>query len=99
MAIPNHSEKSVALDREENITKGNLSAKKVVLYTYDPNNDTLVSGASGFSPHANITTDTEAGVAQKATTGQTVFAIARAAYTTDNSLGLIDCNIIYPRVI
>lgn len=58
MANPNHSEKSVALDREENITKGNLSAKKVVLYTYDPNNDTLVSGASGFSPHANITTDT-----------------------------------------
>lgn len=58
MAIPNQSEKSVALDREENITKGNLSAKKVVLYTYNPNSDNLEVGSGGFSPHANITTDT-----------------------------------------
>ena len=41
MANPNQSEKSVALDREENITKGNLSAKKVVLYAYDATTDTL----------------------------------------------------------
>lgn len=41
MASPNQSEKSVALDREENITKGNLSAKRVVNYIYDPGTDTL----------------------------------------------------------
>jgi len=58
MAIPNHSEKSNALDREENITKGNLSAKKVAIYTYDSNTDTLITGTGGFSPNANITTDT-----------------------------------------
>ena len=57
MAIPNQSEKSVALDREENITKGALSAKKVALYTYDSNTDTLEPGTEGFSPHADVTTD------------------------------------------
>lgn len=41
MAQPNTSEKSNALDREENITKGNVSAKKVALYTYDAGNDIL----------------------------------------------------------
>jgi len=48
MATPNTSEKSNALDREENITRGNLSAKRVVNYTYDASTDTLlpVSGTS-----------------------------------------------------
>ncbi len=41
MAIPNTSEKSNSLDREENVTRGNLSGKRVVLYTYDSNTDTL----------------------------------------------------------
>jgi len=41
MSIPNTSDKSVDLDRQENITKGNLSAKKVALYYYDPITDTL----------------------------------------------------------
>lgn len=41
MANPNQSEKSVALDREENITKGNLSAKKVALYLYNSDTDQL----------------------------------------------------------
>lgn len=41
MANPNQSEKSVALDREENITRGNLSAKKVALYTYNSDTDQL----------------------------------------------------------
>lgn len=45
MSIPNTSEKSVDLDRQENITKGNLSAKKVALYSYDSGTDTLVPGA------------------------------------------------------
>ena len=44
MSIPNTSEKSVDLDRQENITKGNLSAKKVALYTYDSTTDTLQPG-------------------------------------------------------
>lgn len=57
MAIPNTSEKSNALDREENITKGNLSAKKVALYTYDANTDSLEPGVGGFAPNADITTD------------------------------------------
>jgi len=42
MSIPNTSEKSVALDREENITRGSLSAKKVAIYTYDAGTDNLV---------------------------------------------------------
>lgn len=42
MANPNQSEKSNALDREENITKGNLSAKRVAVYSYDANTDTLL---------------------------------------------------------
>jgi len=41
MAIPNTSEKSVSLDREENITRGNLSAKKVALYIYNSDTDQL----------------------------------------------------------
>ena len=44
MSIPNTSEKSVDLDRQENITKGNLSAKKVAIYSYDSLTDTLVPG-------------------------------------------------------
>ena len=46
MSIPNTSEKSVDLDRQENITKGNISAKKVSLYTYDGSSDTLISNNS-----------------------------------------------------
>lgn len=42
MANPNYSEKSNALDREENVTKGNLSAKRVVVYSYDAATDTLL---------------------------------------------------------
>ncbi len=41
MANPNQSEKSNALDREENITKGNLSAKRSALYTHETGSDTL----------------------------------------------------------
>lgn len=42
MAQPNTSEKSTALDREENVTRGALSAKRVVNYTYDAGTDTLL---------------------------------------------------------
>jgi hypothetical protein len=46
LSNPNTSEKSVELDRQENITKGNVSAKKVVLYTYDALTDTLLPSSS-----------------------------------------------------
>lgn len=41
MSIDNTSEKSVDLDRQENVTKGKISAKKVALYYYDAVSDTL----------------------------------------------------------
>ncbi len=47
MANPNQSEKSVALDREENITRGNISAKKVAVYVYNPDTDELDPGTGG----------------------------------------------------
>jgi len=50
MSIPNDSEKSEALNRQENITKGNLSAKKVVLYTYNSAGDTL-------EPYTGVSSD------------------------------------------
>jgi hypothetical protein len=50
------SEKSTSIDRDENITRGNLSAKKVALYTYDADTDTLIPQGGGFSPNATITT-------------------------------------------
>lgn len=42
MSNPNTSEKSVDLDRQENLTKGNVSTKKVTVYSYDATNDVLV---------------------------------------------------------
>ena len=52
MSIPNTSEKSNDLDRQENLTKGNVSAKKVVLYTYDSGSDFLP--LKGFCPTSHI---------------------------------------------
>lgn len=46
MANPNTSEKSVSLDREENITKGRVAAKKVAVYSYDSTTDTLIPGVT-----------------------------------------------------
>lgn len=63
MANPNTSEKSDYLDREENLTKGNLSAKKVAIYTYDSGTDTLQPGignvtisGTGLATESNQTT-------------------------------------------
>jgi hypothetical protein len=50
MATPNTSEKSNYIDREENITRGNLSAKKVAVYSYDADSDTLVNSIPTTSP-------------------------------------------------
>ena len=44
MSIPNSSEKSVDLDRQENLTKGTLSVKKVAIYSYDAATDTINPG-------------------------------------------------------
>lgn len=57
MAIPNTSEKSVALDREENITRGNLSAKKVALYIYNSDTDQLEPYTGGSAASGGKTTD------------------------------------------
>lgn len=62
MAQPNSSEKSNALDREENITKGNLSAKRVVLYTYDSATDTIVPSTTTSILLTKIDTTTTSGV-------------------------------------
>lgn len=56
MSIPNTSEKSVDLDRQENITKGNLSAKKVVLYNYDASLDQLLPGVGDIFKSAAVYT-------------------------------------------
>jgi hypothetical protein len=42
LSNPNTSEKSNDLDRQENQTKGNVSAKKVVVHYYSPGTDTLL---------------------------------------------------------
>lgn len=60
MSQPNTSEKSNDLDRQENLTKGNVSAKKVVLYTYNSGLDQLEpysgSGESASYESRNDTT-------------------------------------------
>jgi hypothetical protein len=55
MSIPNTSDKSVDLDRQENLTKGNVSTKKVAVYSYDAGTDTLSPGVTltaGFADGA-----------------------------------------------
>lgn len=49
MPNPKIDDKSVYIDREENITKGAISAKRVAVYTYDAGTDTLTPGAGGGS--------------------------------------------------
>ncbi len=44
MAEPKTSEKSNYLDRDEHISKGALAAKKVAVYVYDSDTDSLVPG-------------------------------------------------------
>lgn len=58
MSTPNTSEKSNDLDRQENLTRGQLSAKKVVLYTYDASTDTLIPSGNPLAYGINnITSD------------------------------------------
>lgn len=63
------------------------------------NNEVKVDGTTDIAVGDYLTAHTTAGIAVKATAGQTVFAIARASYITDDALGLIACTIITPRVL
>lgn len=54
MSNPNTSEKSVYLDREEHVHKGQVSGKRVVLYLYDSNTDTLIPYESSSAVSATL---------------------------------------------
>lgn len=59
MSQPNTSEKSNDLDRQENLTRGNISAKKVVLYTYDASTDTIIpSGGTAVTERYDLSSST-----------------------------------------
>lgn len=58
-----------------------------------------VNGTTDIAIGDYLTTYTSAGIAQKATAGQTAFAIALEAYTTNDSNGVIDALLISPRII
>lgn len=52
MSSPKTSEKSVYLDREEHIHKGEVGAKLVVPYYYDAATDTLIPASSTITSEA-----------------------------------------------
>jgi hypothetical protein len=91
MAEPNTSEKSNALDREENITKGNLSAKKVALYTYDATTDSLIPVGSALTPAVDYDyldvqqtdTDTETYIFKSGGSAGTTVQTIVVNYTSD----------------
>lgn len=58
-----------------------------------------VDGTTDIAVGDYLSTFTTAGIAQKATTGDTVFAVALEAYITDDSNGVIDALLITPRKI
>lgn len=56
-------------------------------------------GTTAISVGDFLTTSTTAGIAQKATTGDTVFAVALEAYATADTNGVLDAMLITPRKI
>lgn len=58
-----------------------------------------VDGTTDIAIGDFLSTYTAAGIAAKATAGQTAFAIALEAYATDDSAGVIDALLITPRLI
>lgn len=58
-----------------------------------------VDGTTDIAVGDHLTTFTTAGIAAKASAGDMVFAIALEAYTTNDSLGVIDALLISPRLI
>lgn len=58
MSSPKTSEKSVYLDREEHEHKGEVGAKRVVLYTYDSDTDTLNPYGNALSERYDYSSST-----------------------------------------
>lgn len=58
-----------------------------------------VNGTTDIAVGDYLSTFTTAGIAAKASSGHTAFAIALEAYTTDDSSGIIDALLITPRYI
>lgn len=59
MAEPKDNEKSVSLDRHEHISKGAVAAKKVAVYVYDSDTDSLVPGIGSVSVTSTPAKDTD----------------------------------------
>lgn len=59
MAEPKDNEKSVSLDRYEHISKGAVAAKKVAVYVYDSDTDSLVPGIGSVSVTSTPAKDTD----------------------------------------
>lgn len=57
-----------------------------------------VDGTTDIAVGDLLSTFTSAGIAKKASTGETAFAMALEAYTTNDSAGVIDALLIEPRV-
>lgn len=70
-----------------------------MVQTLGKNISVKVDGTTDIAIGDFLTTFTTAGIAQKAVAGQTAFAIALEAYTTNDSNGVIDALLIAPRVI
>lgn len=62
-------------------------------------NNVKVDGTTDIAVGDLLTTFTTAGIMAKATTGDTAIAIARTAYTTDDSNGLIKVVVIKPQLV
>jgi len=75
MASDNTDSKSNYLDREENITKGNLSAKKIAMYYYDSGSD-LLQPYTGSSSNSGVV---------DANNSTTTTLLANATYTGTSS--------------
>ena len=58
-----------------------------------------VNGTADIAVGDFISTYTTAGIGKKATSGETAFAIALEAYTTDDNNGVIDALLIPPRTV
>lgn len=91
MSIPNTSERSTELDRQENITKGNLSAKRVAIFQYDADTDTLQSGLSerALATRIDDTSTANTTYIGKASIGASASASVWQIAKLDTSSGLI----------
>lgn len=77
------NEKSVYLDREEHMHRGELGAKRVVLYTYDSNTDTLIPSSSSSSGTARLSKVSNRTVITSSTSEATVLAAGASGVYRD----------------